>query len=138
MFITAWIGVLDLKSGGLTFVCAGHNPPVLVSDGAPEFIRRRSGFVLAGMAGVPYREQTMTLKKGDRLFLYTDGVTEAENRAHDLFGEQKLGEQLARSADKTPDEILQAVKSAVTAHADGADQFDDVTMLCLEYRGSAE
>ncbi len=138
MFITAWIGVLDIPTGEVTFVCAGHNPPVLLSDGAPEFIRLRSGFVLAGMEGVKYREQTLSLKKGDRLFLYTDGVTEAENRAHDLFGEQKLVDQLAISAGKTPDGILEDVKTAITTHADGADPFDDVTMLCLEYLGSGE
>ena len=131
MFVTAWIGVLDLLTGTLTFVCAGHNPPVLISDGIPEFIKRRSGLVLAGMEGVKYREQTMTLKKGDRLFLYTDGVTEAENKTHELFGEQRLADCLKAEAGKAPDEILADVKAAIDAHADGAEQFDDITMLCI-------
>ncbi len=135
MFVTAWIGVLDLSTGALTFVCAGHNPPVLISDGTPEYIKRRSGLVLAGMEGVPYREQTLTLKKGDRLFLYTDGVTEAENKAHELFGEERLLTCLQAVCDKKPDEILADVKAAIDAHANGADQFDDITMLCLRYLG---
>lgn len=135
MFVTAWIGVLDLLNGNLNFICAGHNPPVLISDGSTEFIKRRSGFVLAGMEGVPYREQTLTLKKGDRLFLYTDGVTEAENNVHELFGEERLQTCLQAARDKTPDEILSDVKTAIDAHADGADQFDDITMLCIRYLG---
>ncbi len=136
MFVTAWIGVLDLSSGALTFVCAGHNPPVLISDGTPEFIKRRGGFVLAGMEGIPYREQTMTLKTGDRLFLYTDGVTEAENKAHELFGEQRLADCLKTDADKAPEEIVADVKAAINAHANGAEQFDDITMLCIRYLGA--
>lgn len=135
MFVTAWIGVLDLLTGALTFVCAGHNPPVLISNGEPAFIKRRGGFVLGGMEGVRYREETMTLKKGDRLFLYTDGVTEAENGAHALFGEQRLKDCLQADADKTPDEIIADVKASVTAHVDGADQFDDITMLCISFPG---
>ena len=138
MFVTAWIGILDLSTGALTFVCAGHNPPVLVSGGKPEFIKRKGGFVLAGMEGVPYREQTLTLKKGDRLFLYTDGVTEAENRAHELFGEQRLAACLETDVDKAPDEIIADVQAAIVAHADGAEQFDDITMLCISYLGKEE
>ena len=136
MFVTAWIGVLDLSTGALTFVCAGHNPPVLISDGIPEYIKRRSGLVLAGMEGVKYREQTLTLKKGDRLFLYTDGVTEAENSAHALFGEQRLADCLKTDAEKDPDEIIADVKAAIDAHANGAEQFDDITMLCIRYLGA--
>ena len=135
MFVTAWIGVLDLSTGALNFVCAGHNPPVLISDGKPEFIKRRSGLVLAGMEGVPYREQSLTLRKNDRLFLYTDGVTEAENTAHDLFGEERLAACLEQSAEKAPDEIIADVKTAIDAHAGGAEQFDDITMLCIRYLG---
>ena len=135
MFVTAWIGVLDIPTGTIRFVCAGHNPPVLISDGAPTFLKFRSGFVLAGMSGIPYREQTVTMKKGDRLFLYTDGVTEAENGAHELFGDARLNACLKESADKAPDAILSEVRAAIDAHANGADQFDDVTMLCIRYLG---
>ncbi|MBR4905278.1 MAG: SpoIIE family protein phosphatase [Clostridia bacterium] len=136
MFVTAWIGVLDIPSGDLTFICAGHNPPVLLSNGTAEFIKRRSGFVLAGMEGMKYREQTVTLKKGDRFFLYTDGVTEAENSRHELFGEERLVSCLAHASAKTPDEILSDVKTAIRAHVGGAEQFDDITMLCISYQGA--
>ncbi len=135
MFVTAWIGVLDLTTGTFSFINAGHNPPVLVSDGRAAFIKLRSGFILAGMEGMQYREQTLQLKPGDRFFLYTDGVTEAENNAHALFGDERLAACLEREADRAPDEILAAVRAAVDAHADGADQFDDVTMLCIRYDG---
>ncbi len=136
MFVTAWIGVLDLPTGMLSFINAGHNPPVLVSGGKAAFVKQRSGFILAGMEGMKYREQTLQLKPGDRFFLYTDGVTEAENTAHALFGEERLAACLEREADKTPGEIIAAVKSAIDAHADGADQFDDITMLCIRYDGA--
>ena len=136
MFVTAWIGVLDIPSGDLTFICAGHNPPVLISDGTAEFIRRRSGFVLGGMEGMKYREQTVTLKKGDRFFLYTDGVTEAENSVHALFGEERLAACLEHAGAETPDEILSDVKSAISAHVNGAEQFDDITRLCINYQGA--
>ena len=136
MFVTAWIGVLHLQTGELTYVCAGHNPPVLISNGTTEFIKRRSGFVLAGMEGMKYREQTLTLKKGDRLFLYTDGVTEAENGLHELFGEERLAVSLAHAGAKTPDEVLSDVKTAIHAHVGGAEQFDDITMLCIHYQGA--
>lgn len=137
MFVTAWIGVLDLPTGTLTFVCAGHNPPVLISNGEPVFIKRRNGFVLAGMEGVKYREDTLDLKPGDRFFLYTDGVTEAENRAHELFGEERLSACLRDAAGREPEEIIADVKAAIDAHAGGADQFDDITMLCIRYAGPA-
>ena len=136
MFVTAWIGVLDIPTGTLNYVCAGHNPPVLISDGKPEFIKRRGGFVLGGMDGMQYREQTLSLRKGDRFFLYTDGVTEAENKAHELFGEEKLAACLKANAEKTSDEILADVKRALNAHVNGADQFDDITMLCITYLGT--
>ncbi len=135
MFVTAWIGVLDLPTGTLKFICAGHNPPVLISDGEPTYLKMRSGLVLAGMEGMRYREQSITLKKGDRLFLYTDGVTEAENKSHELFGEERLAACLKASAEKAPGEIIADVRTAIDAHANGAEQFDDITMLCVRYNG---
>lgn len=138
MFVTAWIGVLDIPTGRLSFICAGHNPPVLVSDGKPSFIKLRSGFVLAGMSGVKYREQTVELKKGDTLFLYTDGVTEAENSVHELFGEERLSACLESSGGRSPEDVISGVKKAIDNHVNGFDQFDDITMLCLCYHGPEE
>ena len=135
MFVTAWIGVLDIPTGRLNFVCAGHNPPVLISNGKPVFVKLRSGFVLGGMDGMKYREQSIDLKKGDRLFLYTDGVTEAENRLHELFGEERLSSCLSFADSMSSSEIIAAVKAAINEHVGEYDQFDDITMLCLTYNG---
>ena len=137
MFVTAWIGVLDILTGKLNFVCAGHNPPVLVSGGKADFIKLRSGLVLAGMSGVKYREHSLELKKGDRLFLYTDGVTEAENDSHTLFGEERLAACLQNAGSRSADEIIADVKAAIDEHVNGFDQFDDITMLCISYAGPA-
>ena len=136
MFVTAWIGVLDIPAGKLSFVCAGHNPPVLLSAGKASFLRRRTGFVLGGMEGIRYREESLELHRDDVLFLYTDGVTEAENASHDLFGEDRLAACLERSAERSPDAIVSEVRKAIDAHASGADQFDDITMLCIRCTGA--
>ncbi len=136
MFVTAWIGVLELTTGRLSFICAGHNPPVLVSGGKAEYIKQRSGFVLAGMEGVRYRELSLDLKKGDKLFLYTDGVTEAENSAHELLGEDRLAACLEECASATPQDTLSAAKAAIDRHVNGFEQFDDITMLCISFIGS--
>ena len=135
MFVTAWIGVLHIPSGKLTFVNAGHNPPVLVSGGRASFIRSRGGLVLAGMEGVRYREDSLEMKKGDCLYLYTDGVTEAEDRGHGLFGEERLAACLERTAGMTPEEIVSGVRKAVSEHAGDFGQSDDITMLCVRYEG---
>lgn len=136
MFVTAWIGVLNIATGKLNFVCAGHNPPVLITDGKPIFVKLRSGLVLGGMDGLQYKEQTLDLKKGDRFFLYTDGVTEAEDSTHELFGEERLAVCLEKAADKTAEEILTDVKNAIGDHVNGFDQFDDITMMCIRYLGA--
>ena len=87
MFVTAWMGILDLTTGNLQFANAGHNPPVLKRrDGSFEYLKTRAGFVLAGMEGVRYRVGELTLYPGDRLFLYTDGVPEATNADNKLYG----------------------------------------------------
>ena len=91
MFVTAWMGILDLTTGNVQFANAGHNPPLLKrADGSFEYLKTRAGFVLAGMEGVRYRIGELTLNPGDRLFLYTDGVPEATNVENKLYGEDRL------------------------------------------------
>ena len=131
MFVTVWIGVLELTTGLLTFVSAGHNPPVLISGSGTELIKRRNGFVLAGMDGVKYREETVELKKGDKLFLYTDGITEAHNRKNELYGDERLVSLLSGLGDASADAVVDCVKKDVAAFAEGREQFDDMTMLCV-------
>ncbi|MBQ6075746.1 MAG: SpoIIE family protein phosphatase [Lachnospiraceae bacterium] len=137
MFVTAWIGILDLPTGQLHFVNAGHNPPVLLSaEGERTWLRRKGGFILGGMEGIPYKESSLTLFPGDKIFLYTDGVTEAADRTRALYGEERLMACLKAHEAESVDRIIQAVKAGLAAHVQGSEQFDDITMLCLEYKGS--
>ena len=134
MFITLWVGVLDLQSGEITYVNAGHNPPVTVLSGEVSYLTKKSGLVLAGMDGVPYKEHTLTLQKGDTVFLYTDGVTEAENAAKELYGEERLLACFEQIKNSAPEEVIETIKHSVEVFVNGADQFDDMTMLCFKWK----
>lgn len=135
LFITAFEGVLDLVSGEFTFVNAGHEIPFICKkDGSYEPYKIRAGFVLAGMEGMRYKCGTMQLSPGDRLFQYTDGVTEATDKDGRLYGMSRLGEILAQNAALPPTELLVKIKEDIDAFVGNAPQFDDITMLCLEYR----
>ena len=135
MFVTAWMGILDLTTGNLQFANAGHNPPVLKRrDGAFEYLKTRAGFVLAGMEGVRYRVGELTLYPGDRLFLYTDGVPEATNTENKLYGEDRLLAFMNRNASAEATEFLPALKANIDEFVGEAPQFDDITMLMLDYK----
>lgn len=139
MFITAWMGILDVRTGELSFANAGHNPPLLKKAGGTfEFLKTRPGLVLAGMEGIRYRKNTITLDKGDVLYLYTDGVTEATNNALELYGEERLLMHLNRAEKESAEDICDSVKNDVDAFVDKADQFDDITMLCMRYLGPSD
>ena len=136
MFVTAWMGVLNLKTGCVTYANAGHNPPLVKhADGSFEYLRSRPGFVLAGMEGIRYRKNELQLQAGDVLYLYTDGVTEATNLDNQLYGEDRLRDTLNRLADAGTQKICQQIKSDVDAFVGEAPQFDDITMLSLISRG---
>lgn len=139
MFVTAWMGILDLQTGDVRFVNAGHNPPLLKrKDGSFEYLKTRAGFVLAGMDGYHYRMGEMRLDPGDVLFLYTDGVTEATDAKTELFGEERLLSTLnSIGAKENAEAICHRVKNDVDAFVGEAPQFDDITMLCLRYRGAS-
>lgn len=135
LFITAFEGVLDLVSGEFTFVNAGHEIPFICKkDGSYEPYKIRAGFVLAGMEGIRYKCGTMQLSPGDRLFQYTDGVTEATDKNGRLYGMGRLGEILTQNAALPPMELLGKIKEDIDVFVGDAPQFDDITMLCLEYR----
>ena len=135
MFVTAWEGSIDLESGKMLYACAGHNPPaVCTRDGSFRLLRGKTGFVLAGMEGVMYKENEYVFEPGDRIFLYTDGVTEAMNKNEELFGEDRLLKALDEARDKSAKGLCESVKAAVEAFCDGADQFDDITMLAFTYQ----
>ena len=132
MFVTAWMGILDLESGLIRYANAGHNPPVVRrKDGSYEFLKGKVNFVLAGMDGVRYKEQQLQLRQGDELYLYTDGVTEAHDINKQLFGDDRLLASLNATHGMSVDEICKKVKADVDAFQGEAEQFDDITMLCV-------
>lgn len=136
MFVTAWMGVLNTKTGLVTFANAGHNPPVIKhADGTFEYFKSRPGFVLAGMEGIRYRKNELQLQKGDIIYLYTDGVTEAMNVNEELYGEDRLQKALNSNKDGDVVSICEEVKADVDLFVGEADQFDDITMVCLRYNG---
>ena len=139
MFITAFEGVLDLVTGEFIYVNAGHEMPFISKAGGNfEPYKIRAAFVLAGMEDMRYRAGTMTLEPGDKIFQYTDGVTEATDSNNKLYGMERLGAILNKVKDGAPDEILPAVKKDIDEFVGSAAQFDDITMLCLEYKKKME
>ena len=139
LFITAFEGVIDLVTGEFVYVNAGHEMPFICKAGGDfEPYKIRAGFVLAGMEGMKYRAGSMMLEPGDKIFQYTDGVTEATNINNELYGMQRLGEILNKVKTGTPHDILPAIKEDIDAFVGEAPQFDDITMLCLEYKAKME
>ena len=135
MFVTAWMGILDLTTGNIQFANAGHNPPLLKrADGSFEYLKTRAGFVLAGMEGIRYRAGDLTLKPGDRLFLYTDGVPEATNTDNQLYGEDRLLAFMNQNASMEATDLLPALKANIDEFVGEAPQFDDITMLMFDYK----
>ena len=135
MFVTAWMGILDLKTGLLKFVNAGHNPPLVrQADGEFVYLKARSGMVLAGMDGIKYRQNELQLTPGDQIFLYTDGVTEATDKNNQLYGEERLLETVNQNIVKNTQLLCEAVKDDVDRFVGDAPQFDDITMLSVELR----
>ena len=135
MFVTAWMGILDLTTGLVKFANAGHNPPLLKrADGSFEYLKTRAGFVLAGMEGVRYRPGEITLNPGDRLFLYTDGVPEATNVDNKLYGEDRLLTFMNQNSTMEATSLLPALKANIDEFVGEAPQFDDITMLMFDYK----
>lgn len=137
MFITAFEGVLNLKTGELRYVNAGHEIPFLYRKGGVfEPYKVRAGFVLAGMQGIRYRAGSIQLEPGDKVFQYSDGIPEAINSEKAPYGMKRLESVLAKNSEKAPSELLPLVKADVDAFVGDADQFDDITMLCIEFKGN--
>ena len=138
MFVTAFVGVLDLDTGEFTFVNAGHNPPVIyhAEENHCDFLDVKKNFVLGPMDGIPFAEQKIFLKRGDLLFLYTDGVTEALNEAEEEYLPDRLIEFMNRT-DCAVDlqTLLKNIRADVAAHVGAAEQSDDITMFALRFNG---
>ena len=140
MFVTAWMGILDLRNGQIEFVNAGHNPPVLKHrDGSTELFKSRAGLVMAGMSGFPYKSNTLQLQPGDIFMLYTDGITEDTNLNQELFGEERLLD-IVRNAEEdiSMEALCGRVKKAADDFAGEAPQFDDMTMLSIRWEGTTD
>jgi sigma-B regulation protein RsbU (phosphoserine phosphatase) len=137
MFVTLFCGILDTQTGELVYSNGGHNPPITDAvNGNFEFMPIPQGIVVGFMEDVKYKPATMQLKPGDTVFVYTDGVTEAENREKELFSDEKLIGLLAVSGRESAREMVERVRNEITTFSDGADQSDDITILTLRYLGS--
>ena len=137
MFVTVWLGILEISTGRLTAANAGHEYPALYqrSDGQFSLFKDRHGFVIGGLEDVRYREYAIDLQPGDKIFVYTDGVPEATAGNKELFGTERMIDALNQGVDDMPRNILLRIRKAVDAFVGDAEQFDDLTMLCLEYKG---
>ena len=135
MFVTVWLGIIDLETGIMQCANAGHEYPAIRLAGADayELYKDKHGLVLGGMEGARYRQYEIQLHPGDRLFVYTDGVPEANDEAGKQFGTDRMLEALNSGSHMSVRETLPAVKRQIDVFAGAADQFDDITMLCFEY-----
>ena len=137
MFVTAWLGILELSTGKLTAANAGHEYPIIRQHGGRyELYRDKHGFVMGGMEGMEYKEYEVLLKPGSEVFLYTDGVTEAASEKNEQFGTKRLLESLNSGLAPELKGVLERVNDAVDVFVGDAPQFDDITMLCLYYAGA--
>ena len=136
MFVTVWIGILELSTGKLTCSNAGHEYPVFKRPGENfELYMDSHGFVIGGLEGIQYKEYEVQLEPGSRIFVYTDGVPEATDADLELFGTDRMIEALNKDPEAAPINVLRNVRDAVNDFVQSAEQFDDLTMLCLEYKG---
>ena len=137
MFVTVWMGFIDLRTGHIDFASAGHNPPAIRhKDGSVEFIKSKSGLVMAAMEDTIYKPQTCELKQGDTLFLYTDGVTEATNSEEKLFGDNRLLDAIAKTHNLNTADTCTLIKKEIDNFVQDTPQFDDITMLAIKFNGS--
>ncbi len=137
MFVTVWLGILEISTGKMTAANAGHEYPAIKrADGDFEIFRDKHGFVVGGMPQMKYKEYELQLNPGDKLFVYTDGVPEATNADNELFGTDRMIEALNSDHSADCQQLLLNVRRAVDGFVKDAEQFDDLTMMCLEYKGS--
>ena len=135
MFVTVWLGIIEISTGTITAANAGHEYPIIKkANGDFELFKDKHGFVIGGMAGLKYKEYTIDIKPGSKLFLYTDGVPEATDSENQLFGTERMMDALNENPDGSPQEILKTVRNSVDAFVKDAEQFDDLTMLCFEFK----
>lgn len=139
LFVTVFIGILDLDTGQLEFSNAGHNPPLINKSNKKDFsyLELPKGFVLAGMVGMKYKKAQLQMDKGDTLFIYTDGVTEAMDLIGSLYSEKRLEKTLSETPEskRNPRELIEEIREDISNHVKEAEQSDDITMLVITYKG---
>ena len=143
MFVTVWMGILEISSGKLTWADAGHEKLMLWQEGTWKCLPKKSGIALGALEPEllgtgpesPFRNHELILRPGDVLFQYTDGVTEAMTAEREQFGMDRLQEALTASPDTEPETLLSHMRESIDRFVCGAPQFDDITMLSLRYRG---
>ena len=138
MFVTLWLGILDIRTGKVVASNAGHEYPAVGRAGNFGFLKDRHGFVVGGLIGAKYTDYEILMKPGDMLFVYTDGVPEATNGANEMFGADRMLSALNSEPVTNPEKIIRNMQNAVDGFVAGAEQFDDLTMLCIEYKGRNE
>ena len=139
MFVTAWVGILEVSTGKLVAANAGHEYPFIKhADGSFEVYKDKHGLVIGGMAETVYKEYTIDLKPGDKLFVYTDGIPEASDKDDKMYGLDRLTSALNEAPDASVSEIIRNVRVSVGNFVQDAEQFDDLTMLCFEYHGKQD
>ncbi|MBR4223566.1 MAG: PP2C family protein-serine/threonine phosphatase, partial [Oscillospiraceae bacterium] len=134
MFITVWLGILEISTGKVIAANAGHEYPMISDGGAFRLFKDKHGLVIGGMDGVRYTEYEFTMEHGSKLFVYTDGIPEATDASNGMFGTDRLITALNSDLSAHPEQILNNVRSAVAGFVKDAEQFDDMTMLCIEYK----
>ncbi len=137
MFVTAWMGILEIKTGRFTYVNAGHTTPLLKhKNNDYNWLKSKPGFVLAGIEDIQYYQNELYLQPGDRIYLYTDGVTEAINSYNELFGTDRLMKIMNNKNDLSLKDQLNRIKEKMDIFVKGRKQFDDITMLLMEYKNN--
>ncbi|MCQ2793533.1 MAG: SpoIIE family protein phosphatase [Bacilli bacterium] len=132
MFVTAWLGVIDLTNGHVEYVNAGHNSPIICNqDNEYQYLKTNAGFVLGGLDGYRYKLQSFNIAPGQKIFLYTDGITEAMNKNRQQFGEANLLELINENKSLDVHSLCNRVLNAVKKHSKDVEQSDDITMLCF-------
>ena len=135
-FVTVWLSVLEISTGKGVAANAGHEHPVIrKADGAYELLIYRHSMPVGTLKGIPFRQHEFQMQPGDSFFVYTDGVAEATNENNELFGTERMLGALNKDPDATPEQILANVSMDINAFVDGAEQFDDITMMCFRYIG---
>lgn len=135
MFVTSWMGILETTTGKFTYVNAGHNPPLLKQGGGDyQWLKSKPGFILGGLENTQYHQEEIHLEPGSRVYLYTDGVTEAIDAGEELFGEGRLLEAVNRDQNPGLEEMCSRILEGIDSFVKDQEQFDDITMLVMEYK----